>query len=132
MFVHIQTISPKTMATSNSGRIISIFIFYAVEIIEFFGITDAIDNLDSIDNLETSPLLRGQDQTRKMFEAAVIGAFSIRREAAGGQLPLSEVIGEAITTDAFFRTAFVGAVAPGQVRFFLTVHISSSILIKGG
>jgi hypothetical protein len=46
-----------------------------------------------------------------MFEAAVVGAFSIRRKTAGGQLPLREVIREAIAADAFFGTTAVGAIA---------------------
>ena len=58
-------------------------------------------------------LLRRQDQARKVFEAAVVGAFRILRETAGRQLPLREVIREAIATDTFFRTAAVGAIAPG-------------------
>jgi hypothetical protein len=58
-------------------------------------------------------LLRHQDQTRKMFKAAIVGAFRIRRETAGGQLPLREMIRETIATDALFGTAAVGAIAPG-------------------
>jgi hypothetical protein len=77
-------------------------------------------------------LLRRHDQPRKVFEATVIRAFSILREAAAGQLALREMIREAIATDSLLGTTAVGAGAMRKIRFLFTVHISSSTLIKTG
>jgi hypothetical protein len=59
-----------------------------------------------------------------VFEAAVVGAFGIRRETAGRQLPLREVIREAVATDALFGTTAIGAIATSKIRFFFTIHSS--------
>lgn len=67
-------------------------------------------------------ILLREHQPRKVFEAAVVGAFRLRGEAAGWQLPLGEMIREAVAADAFFGATAVGTIAPGQVRFFFTIH----------
>jgi hypothetical protein len=57
-----------------------------------------------------------------MLERAVVGAFGIGRENTGGKLAHSGMIAKAFAAIAFAGAGFVGAVAPGEVLFFDTVH----------
>lgn len=57
-----------------------------------------------------------------MLKRSVVGPLRIRRKAAAGQLPISQVIVEAIATDTLPRARVVGASATLQVSLGLAFH----------
>ncbi len=59
------------------------------------------------------------DQTRKMLERAVVGAFGIGRKDTGRQLPIARVIGQAFAAVAFATAGLVDAVAACEVCFLM-------------
>jgi hypothetical protein len=68
-----------------------------------------------------SYLLLG-DQIREMLEGAVKGSFGVFREKAARQLPLFQVVGDAVAADSLAAAGFVGAAADVQVSFFFAVQ----------
>jgi hypothetical protein len=62
-----------------------------------------------------------------MLERAVIGALGFRGKTAGGKLPASQVVSQAVATGVFLRTRFISAIAVPLILFLLAFH--SSILL---
>jgi hypothetical protein len=68
-------------------------------------------------------------QLGEMPERPVVRAFGIRRETAGGEFPVFQVILQAITAGALFRTGLIGAVAVFLVLIQLAIHINPLLFI---
>ncbi len=66
--------------------------------------------------------LPGGYEAGEALEAAVVGALHVRREAAGGEFSLAEVIAQALAADAVSATARVGASAGSRVARLLAFH----------
>jgi hypothetical protein len=57
-----------------------------------------------------------------VLEGTVIGRLSFFVEATSGKLSHLEVISDALAADSFPRTRIIGALAPGQICFFVAFH----------
>jgi hypothetical protein len=61
-------------------------------------------------------------QFGKIFKRPVVGFFRVLRKAAGGQLPLLQVIRQAVTTGPLSAAGLIGAIAIIEIFFFFTFH----------
>jgi hypothetical protein len=61
-------------------------------------------------------------QFSKIFKRPVVGFFRVLRKAAGGQLPLLQVIRQAVTTGPLSAAGLIGAIAIIEIFFFFTFH----------
>ena len=68
-----------------------------------------------------SDLARG-NQASKALEASIVGALDIFGEAAGGELPHTQVVAQALAADALPFTARIGALAEPRVARLLAFH----------
>lgn len=57
-----------------------------------------------------------------MLEGTVVGLFGIRGEAAAGQLPVFQMMLDALAADAVSRTSSIGAGAFLGILFFPAFH----------
>jgi hypothetical protein len=61
----------------------------------------------------------------KAGKRAVISPFYVGREDTGGKLIIFQVVGNAVTALALSGAGFIGTVAPGFIRFNITLHKQS-------
>jgi hypothetical protein len=62
-----------------------------------------------------------------MFEGAVVGTLGGRVEAAAGELPLLQMVLEALAAEPFAVARFVGAIAVREIFFLIAFHEYPSI-----
>lgn len=62
------------------------------------------------------------NQFGKVFKGTVVCLFGVLRKKTGRQLPLGEMITDAVAADAFPAARFVRAIACFQILFFFAFH----------
>jgi hypothetical protein len=76
----------------------------------------------SFRNPDTGSDLFGGHQPGKKFKGTIISPFRIFRKTTGRKLPALQMVGQALTTDAFAGAGFITAVTPAEVFFLITLH----------